>query len=235
MTVLICNYFAQIELDFVDAEKGARADNVGLLLGMFVTIMFSARISGSHFNPCITFSFMIGNVRSGNFDRILGFLYIAAQILGAQLGAIFATIFASGKEDRIDLHVTSDDIIQTIIVEIIGAFFLVFMYLSSTDKKTKFTDDAAIQTIILAGSYLGAMLFAGTKLVPLHASPVNPAISFAIIMWNPSVANWATFYVFILASFIGSFLAIVFFRFIYKGSKDAIDELDEEEEEDERQ
>jgi|TARA_B110001450_G_scaffold237160_1_gene243172 glycerol uptake facilitator-like aquaporin len=53
-------------------------DNVGLLLGMFVTIMFSARISGSHFNPCITFSYMIGNVKQGKFDRILGLLYIAA-------------------------------------------------------------------------------------------------------------------------------------------------------------
>lgn len=61
-----------------DYEGCKVIDNVGLLLGMFVTIMFSARISGSHFNPCITFSYMIGNVKQGKFDRILGFLYIAA-------------------------------------------------------------------------------------------------------------------------------------------------------------
>jgi len=59
--------------------KGCKViDNVGLLLGIFVTIMFSARISGSHFNPCITFSYMIGNVKQGKFDRILGVLYICA-------------------------------------------------------------------------------------------------------------------------------------------------------------
>ena len=46
-----------------DYEGCKVIDNVGLLLGMFVTIMFSARISGSHFNPCITFSYMIGNVK----------------------------------------------------------------------------------------------------------------------------------------------------------------------------
>ena len=62
-----------------------------------------------------------------------------------------------------------------------GSFFLVFMYLSSTEEKTKFTKDAAVQTIILAGSYLGAMLLAGIKLDILRASPVNPAIAFAII------------------------------------------------------
>ena len=137
-------------------------DNVGLLLGMFVTIMFSARISGSHFNPCITFSFMIGNVKHGNFDRILGLLYIAAQFAGGMLGAIFSKIFASGKYDNINFELKGH--FQQLVLEMMGSFFLVFMYLSSTDKKTKFTSDAAIQTIILAGSYLGAMLLAGSQL-----------------------------------------------------------------------
>ena len=74
---IICNYFyesASLEKNVV----GFAIDNTGLLLGIFVTIMFSARISGSHYNPCITFSYMIGNVKHGNFDRMLGFLYIAA-------------------------------------------------------------------------------------------------------------------------------------------------------------
>lgn len=56
----------------------AKTDISPLLMGMFVLIMFSARISGSHFNPIITFSYMIGNVRQGKFDRMLGFFYIGA-------------------------------------------------------------------------------------------------------------------------------------------------------------
>lgn len=47
-----------------------------LLMGMFVIILFGARISGSHYNPLITFSYMIGNVRQGKFDRLLGAFYI---------------------------------------------------------------------------------------------------------------------------------------------------------------
>ena len=141
LTSLIANYYAIKTLRDTDGYKDnntIQTDNCGLLLGMFVTIMFSARISGSHFNPCITLGYMIGNVKIGKFDRILGFLYIAAQFAGAFLGCGFAKIF-SGNEADIKLEIDSGDIIQTIILEIMGSFFLVFMYLTSTEEKTKFT------------------------------------------------------------------------------------------------
>merc|ERR1712147_256434 len=102
MTCLVVNYWnIKVLTAHENKPKDAgedqlgigKADNCGLLLGMFVTIMFSARISGSHFNPCITLSFMFGNVKQGKFDRVLGVLYIAAQIAGAFAGIIFATIF----------------------------------------------------------------------------------------------------------------------------------------------
>lgn len=73
MTTLIFNYFAIISQgNDTNPEKGVvnvfseymtKPDNVGLLMGMFVTIMFAARISGSHFNPIITLSYMFGNVK----------------------------------------------------------------------------------------------------------------------------------------------------------------------------
>ena len=88
MTCLIVNYWyikyltheeSQVKINTGKVEDGiAIADNAGLLLGMFVTIMFSGRISGSHFNPCITLAFMLGNVRDMKFDRALGILYILA-------------------------------------------------------------------------------------------------------------------------------------------------------------
>ena len=112
LSSIVCNYFyesAAIE----SGTDGFAIDNVGLLLGMFVTIMFSARISGSHFNPCITFSYMIGNVKHGNFDRMLGFLYIAAQFAGAMIGGILSGVFATGKEtNQIQLNVQGSEMVQ---------------------------------------------------------------------------------------------------------------------------
>lgn len=165
MTTLIFNYYAMLSLGYElkgDEVSPAKetddgeieyqlissydnsADNVGLLLGMFVTIMFSARISGSHFNPIITVSYMFGNVKQGKFDRILGFLYIGAQFAGAFLGCIFSSFFNSGKQGDIVIGVEGGDMIQMLILEILGSFFLVFMYLSSTEEKTKFTKDGAV-------------------------------------------------------------------------------------------
>lgn len=94
------------------------------------------------------------------------------------------------------------------------------MYLSSTEESTKFTKDKAVQTIILAGSYLGAMLIAGVKLRVFDASPVNPAIYlmiFLVHIWGNNFGEVArTLWIFGGASFVGSVLSLLFFRLIYK-------------------
>lgn len=145
------------------------------------------------------------------------------------MGCTFAKIFSSGSDIEIILAIKSDDIFQTVILEIMGSFFLVFMYLTSTEEKTKFTKDAAIQTIILAGSYLGAMLIAGVKLETLDASPVNPAIAVAFVIFNPKAEAYASLLIFASMSLVGSVLALLFFRFIYQKTTDTMEEIDEEE------
>ena len=105
---------------------------------------------------------------------------------------------------------------QSFFLETMGAFFLVFMYLSSTEEKTKFTKDKAIQTIILAGSYFGAMLIAGVKLTYLRASPVNPAIAFAMGFSNLGGGVLKCLWIFIAGSLLGAVLSLAFFEFVYK-------------------
>ena len=110
-----------------------------------------------------------------------------------------------------------------------GSFFLVFMYLSSTEEKTKFTQDKAVQTIILAGSYLGAMLIAGVKLTKLRASPVNPAIAFAIAVFNLKGGSFMSIWIFIAGSLLGSVLSLIFFEFVYKTTTSLVEDIEEEE------
>lgn len=217
LTILVCNFMSETQFY-------GRVDYCGLLLGMFVTILFSARISGSHYNPCITASYMVGNVKHGNFNRYLGFLYIAAQLAGGLIGGFIGTLLSGyqGKSIHLDLHI-GNFFFQQIFLEVMGSFFLVFMYLSSTDVKTKFTQDAAIQTIILSGSYLGSMLLAG-KEIRVKASPVNPAIALGIFVFNGFDAkNLKTLVIFLSAPLGGSFLALLFFRYIYKTTTEAIE------------
>ena len=93
---------------------------------------------------------MMGNIQTKKFDRVLGFLYIVAQFAGALIGMMVGSIFSANytygeaRLNVIDLEVKSEDYFKQIIVEIMGSFFLVFMYLSSTEEKTQFTKDAAV-------------------------------------------------------------------------------------------
>jgi len=74
------------------------------------------------------------------------------------------------------------------------------------------------------------MLLAGIKLSSIEASPVNPAIAFAIVFWNPTSENWACSPIFVGSSFGGSALALIFFRYVYQKTTQAIEEIEEEEE-----
>lgn len=138
LTCLIVNYYNEVLLN----HNPNRTD---LFLGVFMVIMFSYQISGSHFNPCITVGFMIGKLQFQAFDRALGMLYIAAQFLGALTGGVFATLFGSGEnEGKTPLYVSDNAVWQQIVLESMASFFLVFMYLISVDKTKRFTEDQVI-------------------------------------------------------------------------------------------
>jgi len=106
---------------------------------MFVIILFGARISGSHYNPIITFSYIIGNIRQAKFDRILGLFYILAQFAGAMLAGFMNLMLNSTGEFKAILF--TYEFGPSTLTEITGSFILVFMYLCSTEERTKFSKD----------------------------------------------------------------------------------------------
>lgn len=55
-------------------------------------IIFGAKVSGSHYNPCVTLAFMLRR-DTGKFSRALGFAYIIFQVAGAFLGGLLAYLF----------------------------------------------------------------------------------------------------------------------------------------------
>ena len=76
----------------------------GFLVGFFVLLIFGAKVSGSHYNPCVTFAFMFRR-DTGMFSRTLGVAYILFQWFGAFLAAFVAFLLnnynavAFGVED----------------------------------------------------------------------------------------------------------------------------------------
>ncbi len=71
----------------------------GFLLGTWVLIIFSAKVSGSHFNPAITLAFMMRKDIGKRFSRPIGLAYMVFQFGGAICGVLVNYMFvhAPGK------------------------------------------------------------------------------------------------------------------------------------------
>jgi glycerol uptake facilitator-like aquaporin len=98
----------------------------GFLLGIFVLIIFGAKVSGSHYNPAVTLSFMFRR-DTGKFSRPLGIAYILFQMAGGFVGGFLGYFFTSGANN---FGVEEDNIFKAIMNELLGSFFLAFLYLT---------------------------------------------------------------------------------------------------------
>ena len=112
--------------------------------------------------------------------------------------------------------------------EVLGSFFLAFLYLTQTEEKTKLSKDPAITTLIIAASYVAALVMVSG---PFKGLPcLNPAIGFGASMqqvYDAGTEGWESSYVFLLMPFAGSVLAVIFFEFVYKKVFEAITESEE--------
>jgi len=94
----------------------ASYDFIGFFVGYFVLLVFSARISGSHFNPAVTLAFMFRK-ETGGFSRILGIAYIVFQMAGGVAGGFLAYTFFQAQPDievtKRTVTVTTDTSVET--------------------------------------------------------------------------------------------------------------------------
>ena len=89
-------------------------------------------ISGGHFNPAITFGFML----TRRISLLLGLAYWVAQMLGAVLAALLLRwIFPAAIRDATNLgapSVQTIDIGPALVVEALLTFFLVWVVFAMT-------------------------------------------------------------------------------------------------------
>lgn len=70
-------------------------NQTAMLLVLWVLTIFGMRISGAHYNPCISVAYMLKK-DVGSFPRILGVAYSVMQILGAFAGAMISWFLVNG-------------------------------------------------------------------------------------------------------------------------------------------
>ena len=187
---------------------------IALAHGLAIATMVAAtaRISGGHINPAVTFSMVItGRMKAGP-----GVLYVAAQLLGAVAGALLLDtliVDAVTEPSHLGSHGLSDALPSAgagLVVEIILTFVLVFTVFATAVDKRGLGNAApiAIGLAILIDHFVG---------VPLTGASMNPARTFG----PAHVSNtWDDHWVYWIGPLAGAALAGLVYYFVYLTNTD---------------
>jgi aquaporin Z len=188
--------FALIFVGVGAIANGAELLGVAIAHGLVIAVMASAvgHISGGHFNPAVTFAFLL----TRRIAPALAGIYVAAQLLGAVAAALaLNVIFPDAADLDAGVPVVSDAIGagSGLLMEAILTFFLVWViFASAADEGGSFKSIAglaigfAITFDILAGG-----LLTGAAMNPARA--LGPEL----------VQNvWSDFWVYIVGPLAGA-------------------------------
>ena len=167
------------------------ADLVGVALahGLAIAVMASAvgHISGGHFNPAVTFGFVVAR----RMDGLLAAVYLAAQLVGATLAALALRLtYPSVDELERGVPLLGDgvDIGSGMAIEAILTFFLVWVvFATAADPRGAFKSIAGLAI----GLTITLDILAGG---PLTGAAMNPARAFgpelALNVWDDFLVYW---------------------------------------------
>lgn len=190
-----------------DADIGALVA-IALAHGLAIAVLVAAtaKLSGGHINPAVTFAAVItGRMKAGP-----GVLYVAAQLAGAVAGALLLdVVLVSSVEGNLGAHALNDDALSSdfagLIVEVILTFVLVFtVFAVAMDPRGPGNlAPIAIGLAVLIDHFVG---------VPLTGASMNPARSFGPAL----VANsWDDHWVYWIGPLAGGALAGLIYYFVY--------------------
>jgi len=191
-----------------------------MLLGLWILNIFFWKISGSQFNPAVTFAFMFRKDER-RMPWKIAVAYIVAQCLGAYVGALLVNFYT------FDLPVmTYNDsfFMRALSQELCCTYVYVFFFMANTDEKLLFSNEKAINCFILAASYIGArsMFFGqetGSAGTSTYGAVMNPAIAIGIEMaslFSEGFDAWKAIYLYPTVPFGAAFLAVLFYELVYK-------------------
>lgn len=187
------------------------ADLLGIALahGLVIAVMASAvgHISGGHFNPAVTFGFLV----TRRIDPSLALVYWIVQLAGATLAALLlwwiypadvtegASLGAPLLSDRIGTG-------AGFVVEVVLTFFLVWViFASAADPRGTFRSIAglAIGLTITLGILMGG---------PLTGAAMNPARAF-----GPQLVGneWSDGWIWYLGPLVGGAAAALLYEALY--------------------
>jgi MIP family channel proteins len=194
--------FAGCGAVMVDAQTNALGHvGVALTFGLVIMVMIYAvgHISGAHFNPAVTFAFVL----SRHFPRSRAVGYWSAQLLGA-LAAAAILRGSLGNIADVGATLPSGSQRQSFLWELVLSFILMFVIMAvATD--TRAVGEAA--AIAIGGTVGLDAMFGG----PISGASMNPARSIAPALVS---GNLHALWLYILAPVLGASLGALAYQII---------------------
>ncbi|MBI2935641.1 MAG: MIP family channel protein [Chloroflexi bacterium] len=173
-------------------------------LTIAVAVAVTAKISGGHINPAVTFgAFVAGRI---GLRRAASF--IVAQVAGGIIGVLLIKVAVpSALQGNLGAHALGGDVNagMGLIVEVVLTFLLVFTVFATAIDPRGFGNLApvAIGLAVLVGHFIG---------VPLTGASMNPARSFGPAL---IAGEWANHWVYWAGPLIGGALAALVYEWVY--------------------
>ena len=184
----------------------ARLGIIAVAHGLAIAILAyaTANISGGHINPAVTFSAWL----TKKISAARGFMFIAAQLSGAVVGALLlmATI-PDAADTNLGAHALGPDVSITmgLLMEIIVTFVLVFVIFATA------VDPGGMGN--LAPLAIGlTVLVDHLVAVPITGASMNPARSF-----GPALVSgaWSDHWIYWAGPLLGGAAAALVYQFIF--------------------
>jgi aquaporin TIP len=177
--------------------------------GLAIAVMVSAlgHISGGHFNPAVTFGFLV----TRRIKPALGVLYWVAQLAGAALAALLLQdLLPRAATEAVELGVPAlghgVDAGSGFAIEAILTFFLVLVvFASAVDPRGTFK---SIAGLAIGLTITADILFGG----PFTGAAMNPARAF-----GPQLVgdHWSNGWVWYAGPILGAVVAALLYEFLY--------------------
>jgi glycerol uptake facilitator protein len=196
----------------------------GWALAVFVGVVVAGPYSGAHLNPAVT----LGLAIAGKFAWNKVLLYIAAQIIGAILGAflmwvVYRDHFNSTSDPDTQLAVFSTgpaikNAVFNLLSEIVGTFVLIFVLFYFTnaemgDQKTPIgLGSLGALPVAFVVWAIGLSLGGTTGYAINPARDLGPRIAHALLpIRDKGHSNWKYSWIPIAGAFIGAILAALLY------------------------
>lgn len=199
---------------------GLIAITFGWAIAVFVGVYSTASASGAHLNPAVT----IGLATIGKFSWALVPTYLAAQLLGAMIGALVVWVayrqHFNATDDaatKLGVFCTSPAInnpANNVLSEFIGTFVFILAILFMTKSESSLGSlDALPVALLVLG--IGLSLGGTTGYAINPARDLGPRIMHALLpIKNKGESEWSYSWIPVFAPIAGAVLAALFYQWI---------------------